>query len=147
MRKGNGSLSQINKSQNEEPKEVIMKVKILSRYINTIEEEPLWEHTTDIPSEHELPEGKTREDIEYIDQKWISIGIHFKDGTCMDVWDDKKEDFFKYVDKDLYEEYGLDFKHPTSIFIVEDDGQFGKSWDGEGFPPMTIQEMLDTQNL
>ena len=39
-------------------------------------------------SEYELPEGKTPDDIEFIDKKWKSMGIHFHDGTCLEVIDE-----------------------------------------------------------
>ena len=42
------------------------------------------DYSIGIYSEYELPEGKTPDDIKFLDKKWKSIGIHFYDGTCLE---------------------------------------------------------------
>ena len=88
-------------------------------------------------TEYELPEGKTPDDIKFLDKKWKSIGIHFNDGTCLEVIDEK------LFDHQLNDE----LKRPNQLHIVNDDGQLGKSWDGEGWEPMTLKEMKSMLTL
>ena len=86
-----------------------MKVEIQSNYI------------MGIYSEYELPEGKTPDDIKFLDKKWKSIGIHFYDGTCLEV-----------IDEDLFD-HQLDgeLKRPYQLQLLN-DGYEGKMWDGYG---------------
>ena len=72
-------------------------------------------------SEYELPAGKTLDDIKFIDKKWKSMGIHFHDGTCLEVRD---EELFEY---ELYD----DLKRPYQLQLLN-DGYEGNMWGGYG---------------
>ncbi len=86
-----------------------MKVEIQSNYI------------VGITSEYVLPEGKTPDDIKFIDKKWKSMGIHFHDGTCLEV-----------VDEEIYNHRWTDeFKRPIQLQLLN-DGYEDKMWDGYG---------------
>ena len=78
------------------------------------------DYSIGIYSEYELPEGKTPDDIKFLDKKWKSIGIHFYDGTCLEVIDECKTP-----------DWGDTFKRPYELQILN-DGYEGESWDGYG---------------
>ena len=72
-------------------------------------------------SEYELPEGKTPEDIEFIDKKWKSMGIHFHDGTCLEV-----------IDEELFDhQLNDELKRPYKLQLLNDGYWDKEFYDGD----------------